>query len=226
MNVFLILSVMSTSPSPSPPPPSPPPPSPAMPPPYAPGQAPQSPPPVMPPSSSELSTGAIIGIAVGAAALVCVVFVCFYMYCRRKKASESELIVDEEINMVEDARIASAIPPTRDGFPDAGKPNGWDDNRVTIKPADPPVPEMADQPVSNAPMNRKNRLPPPRKPIVVNQEPPALPPPVNETPPQEPLGKKFANFPVTAVGTLAGIIINSKPAQKEESQTTALRPKK
>ncbi len=136
------------------------------------------------------------------------------------------MIDGEDINTVDGARIASAIPPTRDGFPGEGKPNGWDDNRVLVKPADPPVPEMADQPVSNAPANRKKRLPPPKKPIVVNQEPPALPPPVYETPPQEPLGKKFANFPVTAVTTLAGIIINSKPAQKEESQTTALRPKK
>ena len=221
MNVFLILSVMSTSPSPSPPPSSSP-----SPPPYPPDQAPQSPPPLMPPSSPILSTGAIIGIAVGAAALACVLFICFYMYCCRKKPSESEQMIDEEINMVEDARIASAIPPTRDGFPAAGKPNGWDDNRVSVKPADPPVPEMADQPVSNAPVNRKNRLPPPKKAVVVNQEPPALPAPVYEKPPPEPLGKKFANFPVTAVTTLVGIVINSKSAQKEEAQTTALRPKK
>ena len=223
MNVFLILSVISTSPSPSPPPPSPPPPSP---PPSSPSPPSPPSPPMMPPTSSALSTGAIIGIAVGAAALVCVLFVCLYMYCRRKKSAQAEQMVDEEINMVEDARIASAIPPSRDGFPDAGRPNGWDDNRVSIKPVDPPVPEMADQPVSNAPVNRKKRPPPPKKAVVVGQEPPTLPPVVYEKPPPEPMGKKFANFPVTAVATLASIVINSKSASKEEEPTTALRPRK
>lgn len=148
------------------------------------------------------------------------------MYCRGKKSTQAEQMVDEEINMVEDARIASAIPPSRDGFPDAGRPNGWDDNRVSIKPVDPPVPEMADQPVSNAPVNRKKRPPPPKKVVVVGQEPPTLPSVVYEKPPPVPVVKKFVNFPVTAVSTLAGVVINSKSASREEEPTTALRPRK
>ena len=113
--LFNALIFAQTSP-PSPPPPSPP--SPSPPPPFPPFS----------PSSGGLSTGAIVGIAIGGAALLLAFLICCYCIFRRHKSFDQE-----DVLLIGNARAASAIPPSRDGFPDTGITRGWDDNTVIVK---------------------------------------------------------------------------------------------
>ena len=148
MNSLLLNALIFAQSPPSPPPPSPPPPSP--PPPSPPPPSPPLPP--FSPPSGGLSPGAIVGISIGGAALLLAFLIFCYCIFRRYRSTDPE-----EVFLVENARAVSAIPPSRDGFPDAGITRGWDDNTVIVKDKTIKTPEYTETVRKTIPDGRDSR---------------------------------------------------------------------